>query len=59
MFVTHLDTRRKRVLQAVVESYIETASPVSSQAIARRLRSRISAATVRNVMAELADADLV
>jgi len=59
MFVTHLDTRRKRILQAIVESYIETASPVSSQAIARRLRSRISAATVRNVMAELADADLV
>jgi len=59
MFVTPLDTRRKRALQAIVEVYIETASPVSSQAIAQRLRWRVSAATVRNMMAEFDQQGLV
>ncbi len=53
MFVTRLDTRRKRIFQAIVEEYVDRALPVSSQAIAQRLRPRISAATVRNVMSEL------
>lgn len=53
MFVTPLDKRRKEVLQAIVEAYIESAAPVSSQAIAQRLHQRISTATIRNVMAEL------
>ncbi len=59
MFVSSLDTRRKKVLQAIVEAYIETVSPVSSQAIAQRLRWRISAATVRNVMAQLDEMSLL
>lgn len=59
MFVTSLNTRRKKTLQAIVETYIETAAPVSSQAIARRMRWRVSAATVRNVMAELDELGLV
>ncbi len=59
MFVSPLDARRKEVLQAVVEGYIETALPISSQAIAQRLRWRISAATVRNVMAQLHELGLV
>ncbi|TRZ51405.1 MAG: hypothetical protein D4S01_04795 [Dehalococcoidia bacterium] len=53
MSLTSLDTRRKEILHAIVEGYIQTASPISSQAIAQRLRWRVSAATVRNVMAEL------
>lgn len=59
MFVTSLDTRRKRVLQAIVEAYIETVSPVSSQAIAQRLHWRISTATVRNVMTQLDELGLI
>ncbi|MBN3038306.1 MAG: heat-inducible transcription repressor HrcA [Candidatus Omnitrophica bacterium] len=59
MVVTDLNKRRKKILQAIVELYIETAVPVSSQAIAQRLRWRISAATIRNVMAELIEMDLI
>lgn len=59
MFVTPLNTRRKKIFQAIVEAYIETAAPVSSQAIAQRLRWRISTATVRNVMAQLGELGLI
>lgn len=59
MSLTPLNTRRKRILQAIVEAYIESASPISSQVIVRRLRSRISPATVRNVMAQLDDLGLI
>lgn len=55
MSVTDLDTRRKEVLQAAVEAYIETASPVSSQAILGRMRLKVSTATIRNIMAQLHD----
>jgi len=59
MAVTALNIRGKKILQAIVESYIETAVPVSSQAIARRLRLRLSTATVRNIMAELDELGLI
>lgn len=59
MFVTPLNTRRKKVLQAIVEVHIETVSAVSSQAIAQRLRSSLSPATIRNVMAELDQLGLI
>lgn len=59
MAVTPLNTRRKEILQAVVKNYIETAIPVSSQTIARRLRTQISSATVRNIMAELDEIGLI
>lgn len=53
MVVTPLNTRRKEILQAIVEAHIDSAEPVSSQAINRRLRGRLSPATIRNVMMEL------
>lgn len=59
MFITPLTTRRKKILRAIVEAHIKTASPVSSQTIVQRLRSRVSAATVRNAMADLSDAGLI
>jgi heat-inducible transcriptional repressor len=59
MVVTDLNKRRKRILQAIVESYIETAAPVSSHAIAQRFRSRVSPATIRNVMSELDEMGLI
>jgi len=59
MSITHLNTRRKKILQSVVEMYVETAAPVSSQAVTERLRSRLSAATVRNLMHELDELGLI
>lgn len=59
MTITPLDTRRKKILHTVVEAYIQTGAPISSQAIAQRFRWRISAATIRNVLAELDNAGLI
>lgn len=49
--------RKDLVLTAIVENYIATGDPVASQAIARQQnREGMSAATVRNVMADLSEA---
>lgn len=46
-----LDKRKKRILQAIVEGYIDTAEPVSSGNLVQELDC--SSATIRNEMAEL------
>ena len=46
-----LDNRKKQILQAIVEEYIETAEPVSSKNLVDGLNC--SSATIRNEMAEL------
>jgi len=48
-----LSERKKEILRAVVEQYVETAEPVGSKAVAAELGSSISSATIRNEMAEL------
>ncbi len=48
-----LDDRRSRVLQALVEEYIATGLPVSSQAILERSGLPVSSATIRNDVARL------
>ena len=48
-----LNDRRQAILELIVDDYIQTAAPVASQQIARRHSLRVSAATVRNDMAEL------
>ena len=48
-----LDDRKKRVLQAIVEEYIETAEPVSSNALISKYNLECSSATIRNEMAYL------
>ncbi|MFQ5889054.1 MAG: heat-inducible transcriptional repressor HrcA [Gemmatimonadota bacterium] len=48
-----LTDREKAVLQAVIESYIDTAEPAGSRKIARRYALGVSPATVRNTMADL------
>ena len=49
--------RKDLVLTAIVENYIATGDPVASQAIARQQnREGMSAATIRNVMADLSEA---
>ena len=48
-----LEERKKRVLQAIVEIYIQTAEPVSSNAIMNLEGLEYSSATIRNEMAEL------
>lgn len=48
-----LDDRKKRVLQAIIEEYIDTAEPVSSAAIVQNHNLKCSSATIRNDMSEL------
>lgn len=45
--------RKKKILRAIIESYIATAEPVGSKAIAEHLGRSISSATIRNDMADL------
>lgn len=48
-----LDERKKKILQAIIEEYIETASPVSSGSLVKNSDINCSSATIRNEMAEL------
>lgn len=48
-----LDERKKKVLQAIVEEYINTAEPVSSGSILNKYDLNCSSATIRNEMADL------
>ena len=48
-----IDDRKKRVLQAIIEEYINTAEPVSSKAIVENYGLNYSSATIRNEMASL------
>jgi len=43
------------ILCAIVEAYIETGEPVASRTISRAGGSQLSAATIRNIMADLSD----
>lgn len=53
--------RERLVLSAIIDLYVATGEPVSSQAVARLFEARegLSSATVRNVMAALGDAGLL
>jgi len=48
--------REREILTAIVETFIATGEPVGSRTLARHSREGLSAATIRNVMADLADA---
>ncbi len=53
MAAHELSERERRVLEAVVRSYVETAQPAGSRTISRRPGIGVSPATVRNTMADL------
>jgi len=48
-----LDERNRKVLQAVIDSYIASGLPIGSSVLARRYAFGLSPATLRNIMAEL------
>jgi len=48
-----LSERKKLVLKAIIEEYIESAEPVGSAAVARRMNTTLSTATIRNEMLDL------
>lgn len=50
---TMLNERKRKVLQAIIEEYINTAEPVSSNAIIEKYDLNCSSATIRNEMSDL------
>lgn len=48
-----LDERKRRILQAIIDDYIDTAEPIGSRTIARKHELGLSSATIRNEMADL------
>ena len=48
-----LGDRKRKILQAIIDDYIETAEPVGSRSIAKRHDMNLSPATIRNEMADL------
>ena len=47
--------RNFEILHSIVRSYIETGEPIASRTVSRGRRDALSAATIRNVMADLSD----
>ena len=50
-----LDERQRRILESIIKDYVATAEPVGSRAVVKKHALKISAATVRNEMADLED----
>lgn len=48
-----MDERKKKILQAVIDEYVNTAEPVSSTALVEKYNLKYSSATVRNELADL------
>src|SRR6476469_2045829 len=59
MAIPELSERERRVLEAVIQSYVETAQPAGSNAIARKFGLGVSSATIRNTMSDLEEKGLL
>lgn len=56
---SQLDARARHLLRALIAQYIRDGQPVGSRTLARQAGLEVSAATIRNVMADLEDIGLV
>jgi heat-inducible transcriptional repressor len=54
-----IDARAREVFRQIVEAYLETGEPVGSRTLSHDRRLAVSAATIRNVMADLTDMGLL
>ncbi len=50
-----LDDRKKRILKAIIRTYMETGEPVGSRTISKYTDLNVSSATIRNEMSDLTD----
>lgn len=50
-----LNERKRKILESIIKDYVGTAEPVGSRAVAKKHNLRLSAATIRNEMADLED----
>jgi heat-inducible transcriptional repressor len=54
-----LDQRNREIFREVVESFLETGTPVGSRTLSRRLNKSLSPASIRNIMSDLEGAGLL
>ena len=54
-----ISSRRDRILELIIDSYIATAVPIASRTVSRKLRLSLSSATIRNVMSDLEEIGLI
>ena len=54
-----LDDRKKRILQAIVDYYVNSAEPIASKMLANDYGLELSSATIRNEMAEMEEMGLL
>ncbi|MCE2716530.1 MAG: heat-inducible transcriptional repressor HrcA [Pseudomonadota bacterium] len=59
MSVTDLSLRSLEIFRELVDTYVETGEPVGSRTLSRRIKTPLSPATIRNVMADLEEAGLL
>src|SRR5437868_15478645 len=55
MSFQELTDRERRVLAAVIQSYVATAEPAGSRTLSRKFGLGVSPATIRNTMSDLED----
>jgi heat-inducible transcriptional repressor len=53
MALPALNERERRVLEAVIQAYVETAQPAGSRSLAHKFGLGVSPATIRNTMSDL------
>jgi heat-inducible transcriptional repressor len=53
MAIPELSERERRVLEAVIQSYVETAEPAGSRTLSKKFGLGVSPATIRNTMSDL------
>ena len=51
--IGEMSERNRQIFKEIVETYLESGSPVGSRTVSQRLNGALSAASVRNVMADL------
>jgi heat-inducible transcriptional repressor len=57
--ISELNDRSREIFREIVETYVATGEPVGSRTLSCRLGLNLSAASIRNVMADLQDAGLL
>ncbi len=57
--IKELNDRSREIFRLIVDSYLDTGDPIGSRTVSHRLKSKLSPATIRNVMADLEAAGLL
>ena len=59
VLLSSLDSRSRKILQYVVESFLETGNPIGSKTLSKKISPSLASATIRNVMSNLEGLNLL